>query len=65
MKKINFKIQAMKKSKKVFNKKLFMDSKKDKHNNYKYPMETRHHFPNKLQMMNKMAKQMEKMKKKN
>lgn len=35
MKKINFKIKAMKKSKNEFNKKLFMDSKKDKHNNYK------------------------------
>ena len=55
----------MEKSKKVFNKKILTGCKKDKQNNYKYPMETRHHFPNKLQMMNKMAKQMEKMKMKN
>ena len=50
-------------SKKVFNKKKFKYSKKYKQNNYKYLMETRHHFPNKLQMMNKMVKQMEEKKK--
>ena len=58
MKKINFKKQAIKKSKKVINKKQLTDSKKDQQNNYKYPMETRHRFLSKLQMMNKMAKQM-------
>jgi len=75
VKKINLKTKVIKTSKKVFNKKKFMDSKKVfnkekfkyskkyKQNNYKYLMETRHHFPNKLQMMNKMVKQMEEKKK--
>ena len=61
--KINLKGRAMEKSKKVFNKKILTGCKKDKQNNYKYPMETRHHFLNKLQMMNK--NKMEKMMKKN
>ena len=54
----------MEKSKKVFNKKILTGCKKDKQNNYKYPMETRHHFLRKLQMMNKIVNRMAKKTKK-
>ena len=59
MRKINFK-----KSKNVIIKKLFTVNKKDQHNNYKYPMETRHHFLSKLQMKNKIVNRMAKKTKK-